>query len=203
MIDEGYIKFNIHWDKESLNIENFPLDILQWRDKMYDLGLIGHDTTHNVGYGNISIRYNNKILISGTQTGEIKKILPEHFSLVTSYNIDENDLSCKGLIKASSESMTHAVIYEEDTEIQAVIHIHNKALWKRYMNIIPTTREDVPYGTPEMAYEMRRLFKETDVLSSKTIIMAGHEDGIISFGNSLEEAGQKIISLISSLDTVQ
>ena len=193
MIDEGYIKFQCFWDKEGLGIKKFPKELLSWRDEMYKLGLIGHDIVHNVGFGNIS-----KILISGTQTGEIENIRPEHFALVTGYDIDKNELHCKGLIKASSESMTHAVIYEEDLTIQAVIHIHNKELWERHMNHFPTTQKDVPYGTPEMAYEMCRLFKESNVKTSKTIVMAGHEDGIITFGGSLKEAGQKILDLISS-----
>ena len=39
-----------------------------------------------------------------------------------------------------------------------------------------------------MAYEIMRLFKETDVPSRKILVMAGHEGGIVTFGKNLQEA---------------
>ena len=47
-----------------------------------------------------------------------------------------------------------------------------------------------------MANEITRLFNETDVKNQKIIVMAGHEEGILSFGASLEEAGGIIENLI-------
>jgi hypothetical protein len=39
-----------------------------------------------------------------------------------------------------------------------------------------------------MAYEMKRLFKITDVQSRKVLVMAGHEGGIVAFGKDIKEA---------------
>jgi hypothetical protein len=39
-----------------------------------------------------------------------------------------------------------------------------------------------------MAYEIMRLFEASDVRSRKMLVMAGHESGIVSFGENLEEA---------------
>ena len=44
------------------------------------------------------------------------------------------------------------------------------------------------YGTPEMAYEIVRLFKVSDVRSRQIFAMAGHEGGIVTFGENLEDA---------------
>lgn len=195
-IDEGYIKFNIDWIEEPLSTSP-PIELLQWRDKMHQLKQIGHYQDINIGYGNISVKTNNGILISGTQTGDVFPIQSNHFTLVTEFNIGKNSVVCYGPIKASSESMTHAAIYESDTSIKAIIHIHNKELWKNLMDIVPTTNKDVPYGTPEMAYEIYRLFKESSVLKERVIVMAGHDEGIIVFGNTLDEAGEKVFSLLS------
>ena len=41
---------------------------------------------------------------------------------------------------------------------------------------------------PEMAAETRRLFAETDVRQTGMFAMAGHEDGIISFGETAKQA---------------
>ena len=73
-------------------------------------------------------------------------------------------------------------------EIQAIIHVHDYPLWAYLMDEVPTTKRETPYGTPEMALEMERLLWESDLRQRKILIMAGHEDGIISFGTDLAEA---------------
>jgi hypothetical protein len=37
------------------------------------------------------------------------------------------------------------------------------------------------------AFEASRLFKETDVRSRKILVMAGHEGGIVTFGQDFEQ----------------
>jgi hypothetical protein len=57
---------------------------------------------------------------------------------------------------------------------------------------VPTTNPKVQYGTPEMYYEVIKLYDRT-MLEKKILVMAGHEDGIISFGKNLKEAGDIIL----------
>lgn len=192
-MDEGYIKFNCNWIKaapcSSLKIE----EINSWRDRLYNYGLIGA-YANGIGFGNISIRSdNNTFIITGSATGILEKLNENHYVKVNEYDFSQNSLTCMGPIKASSESLTHAVIYESSPETQAVIHIHNLNMWEKYIHKEPTTRSNVSYGTPEMAHEIKRLFKETDVALKKFIVMAGHEEGIIVFGSSLDEAGKVLI----------
>jgi ribulose-5-phosphate 4-epimerase/fuculose-1-phosphate aldolase len=99
---------------------------------------------------------------------------------------------CKGPIKASSESLTHAAIYRSDKKTNAIIHVHNLNIWTSLIDTVPTTLKHVQYGTPEMAYEIMRLFKETN-FREKIIVMAGHKSGIITFGNNLKEAGKVLL----------
>lgn len=187
-LDEGYIKFNCDWTFKPLQI-NIPEDLLIYRDKLHELKLIGLFKDLNIGYGNISIKTDNGIIVSGTQTGHIFPITKDAFTLVTNYEIVNNNVVCEGPVKASSETLTHAAIYEVDNSIKAVIHIHNKKMWEKLIHKVPTSSENIAYGTPEMAEEIKRLFKENDFTkSSKIIVMAGHEDGVISFGSSVKEA---------------
>lgn len=199
IIDEGYIKFNLEWINEPLSV-SVPKKLMQWRDKMHELKQIGHYADINVGYGNISIKTTSGILISGTQTGDIYPIKEEDFTLVTDFNIEQNKVICKGSIKASSESMTHAAVYEAENSIQAIIHIHNLELWNQLMDKVPTTKKEVPYGTPEMAQEVFRLFKETNVKKEKIIVMAGHDEGIIAFGKDLDEAGSVLLNFLTKFN---
>ena len=53
---------------------------------------------------------------------------------------------------------------------------------------VPTTSKAAAYGTPEMAYEIMRLFKTSDAQRREILAMAGHEGGIVSFGKNLQRA---------------
>jgi ribulose-5-phosphate 4-epimerase/fuculose-1-phosphate aldolase len=84
--------------------------------------------------------------------------------------------------------LTHAAIYESDPSTSAMIHCHDSVLWAALLDRVPTTSKAVAYGTPEMAHEITRLFKETDVRNGKMLVMAGHEGGIVTFGKNFEQA---------------
>jgi ribulose-5-phosphate 4-epimerase/fuculose-1-phosphate aldolase len=103
----------------------------------------------------------------------------------------ENRLVSRGPIQPSSESLTHAVVYAQDPAIRAVLHAHHKPIWLAAKRLgIPSTAADVAYGTPEMAAETARLFRETDVRQVGMYAMAGHKDGIVSFGETTEQAAR-------------
>ena len=192
-MDEGYIKFNCTWIPSNDISLNKAAVLNMWREIMYKKGLIGM-YPDGIGFGNISMRCGEKtFLISGTATGGLARLSESHYSLVTSYNLNTNSVTCVGPLKASSESLTHALIYECSAAANAVIHIHNLDLWNRFIHHVPTTSENISYGTPEMANEIKRLFDETALAKDKMIVMGGHREGIISFGKDLEEAGSILI----------
>ena len=194
MTDEGYIKFNCTWIKEELP-ERYKIDELNsWRQKLYDQQLVG-TYPDGIGYGNISCRLaDGSFLVTGTATGSIKQLTNEHFTRVINFNIGDNSITCQGPIKASSESLTHAIIYKSLPEVNAVVHIHNNNLWQKLLNNVPTTSPQVAYGTPAMANEINRLLTTTNLKEDKILVMAGHEDGLIAFGKDLAEAASKFLS---------
>jgi hypothetical protein len=147
-----------------------------------------------IGYGNISRRWDaTRFAISGTATGGIDEIGPEHFTLVTGFDPEANTLDCLGPVRASAESMTHGAIYRSAPDMNVVIHIHHLDFWERLLYRVPTTDTAVEYGTPAMAGEIERLFAEEGAETAQIICMAGHREGIISFGESAEEAGQTLL----------
>ncbi len=188
MIDEGYIKYHQEFIKDVPVKPELITEINAYRSRLYKMKLIGaYDEI--IGYGNISyLMQNGKMLISGTQTGQIAELNENHYTVVEQYDIDENTLTCKGPIKASSEALTHAAVYELSPEIKAVIHVHSRNLWDKYLNVMPTTKADVAYGTPQMAYEVKRLYNEGPMQKNPVMIMAGHDEGIITFGKDFKEA---------------
>jgi ribulose-5-phosphate 4-epimerase/fuculose-1-phosphate aldolase len=199
MIDEGVIKFNCHWSDENLPVE-VPKELLKWRDEMYRLELIGEYKDIKIGYGNISIKLSEGILISGTQTGNIYPIFAKDFALVTGYDMAKNSVDCVGRIKASAESLTHAAFYDADEQIKAVIHIHSKELWDLLIDKIPTSKREIPYGTADMASEIKRLFAETTIQDDKVMVMGGHDEGLIAFGKDLDEAGKVLLDFLAKFN---
>lgn len=197
MIDEGYTKFDVDWnDHQQVDCPEVA-ELDRWRGLLHDADLIGHYDELGIGYGNISVRIGGgmRFLISGTRTGRHRHTGPLHYALVTDVDISRNSVTCRGAVQASSESLTHAAIYELDPAIAAVVHVHSLALWKRLTGAKPTTDPAVPYGTPEMAREFGRLYRETDLADAGVAIMAGHEGGIVSFGANLQQATERVLSL--------
>lgn len=196
MIDEGYIKFELNWKQQPNDFKFDIKNLMSWRDRMHELNLIGNYPELGIGFGNISQKFEagNEFVISGTQTGDIYPIEVKHFTTVTDYNLAANAVWCRGPLKASSESMTHAAIYEFDDQILAVIHVHHLGLWKELLGKVPTSKADVPYGTPEMAMEIKRLFDEELLAEKRIMAMAGHDEGIITFGATLEEAAEVLMT---------
>ncbi|HEY9769929.1 MAG TPA: class II aldolase/adducin family protein [Coleofasciculaceae cyanobacterium] len=195
MIDEGYIKYQCNWNRASAIAEAEIVELNQWRTKLYQLGLIGQ-YDNGIGFGNLSVRLANtsEFIISGTQTGGIANLTAQHYTKVTDYNWQENYVTCQGLIKASSETLTHAAIYVAEPEVNAVVHVHHQKMWRRLLNRFPTTNPVCAYGTPQMAQEIIRLCQQPATQRQKIMVMSGHEEGILSFGKNLTEASEILLA---------
>ena len=200
MTDDGYIKYLCNWTNKPISM---PKEIFKnlnnWRTKLFDLSLIGV-YENGVGFGNLSYKKEGDgIYITGTATGEKRILSSNDYSLVTEWSFEKNSVECSGKLKASSESLSHAAIYETNKKIKAAIHIHSMLLWKKHLKKLPTTSLDVTYGTPEMAYAIHNLQKIQNYPDKGILIMGGHEEGIISYGKNLDEAGNILLNYFTNL----
>lgn len=184
-----YVKFTC----ERTNAEFTPFDgfaeLNAYRRQLRELRLIGVDS-NGVGFGNLSVRdgATKNFYITGSATAGIPELTLADCAKVLAYDFERNWVRYEGSTVPSSESLTHAAIYESNAMVGAVIHCHDSRWWAVILNQAPTTSKTVKYGTPEMAYEIMRLFKVTDLHSRKILAMAGHEGGFVTFGRDLEEA---------------
>ena len=97
--------------------------------------------------------------------------------------------------------MTHGAIYDLSPAIRAVLHVHAPEIFAPQVRArlrIPTTRDGVDYGTPEMASEMARLWKDTALPDRRVLVMAGHEDGVVAFGADADDAGAALMSAFAA-----
>ena len=209
MQEEGIIKFDLVFKDAAAVPANTLTELNHWRNILWQQALIGQDPTRYDGYGfgNVSQRIGNfnaphgkrSFMISGTQTGHLPDLDNSYYAHVMTYNAASNAVSAEGPIKPSSESLTHAMLYDLDDKIRVVLHVHSPDIWLAADRLgIPVTDAAVPYGTPKMAEEVRRLFNETDVREKKIFSMGGHEDGVVSFGTTAEEAGDILLRTLDA-----
>lgn len=188
MSETGSIKFTCRQTPAEIDIFPGFAELNEYRKKLRELGVIGVDA-NGIGFGNLSVRQDatSRFYITGSGTGAIAELMPSHYARVVAYDFARNWLQCEGTTVASSESLTHAAVYESDPAVGAVIHCHDMKLWAALLDKVPTTPKKIEYGTPEMAYAVRSLFDKTDMRKRKIFAMAGHEGGVVAFGKDLRD----------------
>jgi len=198
MID-GVIKYNFDF-KPSLPLNESKFTKIELlRERLFTLGLIGV-TEDGIGYGNISNRLDKeRFVITGTQTGHLAQLNASHYALVEAYDDKQFYLKSTGSIKPSSEALTHGTIYNLSEEIGAVIHIHSKVLWNFMLLNGYLETEDVEYGSLEMIEEVERLYASVNPLLNPKFVMAGHEEGVMFFGQTLHDAELTLYEIIEKL----
>ena len=195
-MNDGVIKYNFDF-KPTKPLE--PVDyeeIESLRSRLYALGLIG--IYEGIGYGNISQKNStNTFVVTGTQTGHLSTLKGAHYAFIEAYDDRKFYLKSSGMVKPSSESLTHGTIYNLHPDIKAVIHIHSQSIWNFMLQNDYLKTANVAYGTEEMINEVNRIYSEINPLEDAKFVMSGHEDGVIIFGASLNEAEQTLYILIS------
>jgi L-fuculose-phosphate aldolase len=162
------------------------LEIVEIGRRLYDRGYIA------AGDGNISVRLEDGILTTPRSVckGFLKPEMLVKVSLDGKRKLD-------GKYDASTELPMHMLIYEERSDIRAVVHAHppcgtgyaaaGLALDKALISEVILTLGCIPlaaYGTPsteELTESMRPLLKHHDAL-----LMANH--GAVAYGQTLDAA---------------
>ncbi|MFZ5471189.1 MAG: class II aldolase/adducin family protein [Myxococcota bacterium] len=204
MYDEGVIKFAARHETRALEERTYlstACELIAWREILAQTGLVGQDPRlyGGAGYGNVSARVppfgetgrgRRRFLITGTQTGGSACMGLGQFCVVTRYDVSRNEVDSFGEILPSSESMTHGALYDLAPSVRYVLHAHSPIIWRQAKELkIPTTPPEVPYGTPQMARAVETLYQQSTLPEVRILAMGGHEDGIVVFGRTADEAG--------------
>lgn len=185
---EGLIRFDHAWERLPLAESAELWELCWWRNLLFRQGLIG--AFEGIGYGNVSRRCGDgaHFFITGSGTGTLPELRPEHCVEVWAVELERGFLRCRGVVCPSSESLTHAALYLCSPAIGAVVHVHHGWLWDRLREVVPTTDAAIPYGTPELARALRELYRQHRLGCSGLIVMGGHAEGLLSFGATLADA---------------
>ncbi len=189
MNETGAVKF--HYQSSGKELAPFPgfEELNAARQDLRRRGLLGVDE-NGIGFGNVSMRDGvaGSFYVTGSGTGALPSLGLVDYAKVIVWDFERNWLRCEGRAIASAESLTHAAVYSMAADVRAVVHGHDVDLWRSLRERGVATGAHVPYGTPEMAREVQRLFRETDVRARNIFAMAGHKDGIVAFGQDFQEA---------------
>jgi hypothetical protein len=207
---DGVIQFEAIHAQKPLGARGVALaaQLNGWRSLLRRLGVIGREVGRygGVGFGNVSVRCppwqggqgERAFGISGTQTGHLAWLAASDVCVVSRWDAAQNRVWSEGEALPSSESMSHGTLYDADEALRCVLHVHCPILWRAGPALgLAVSDPRVGYGTPAMAAEVRRLWAHTAAPAQGLILMGGHEDGVLAFGQTVDEAGARLMGAMA------
>ena len=193
-MEEGYVKYSAEHTAAPPFVIPHWAELNEARTQLHKVGLIGA-LPNGVGFGNLSIRYQgNEFLITGTATGALPVLDVGKYCLVRSFDLKQNHVVTAGPVGASAESMSHGVIYRASPGVNCVIHTHSRKIFdgmiqsnKVSTDSYPATPESASYGSPEIALAIEKCVHDLGKNEGQ-IVMLGHDEGVITFGPTIERA---------------
>ncbi|ODS42830.1 MAG: hypothetical protein MSIBF_06035 [Candidatus Altiarchaeales archaeon IMC4] len=128
--------------------------------------------------GNISVRIGGGMLITGAGS-DLGDMSAEDIVYVGDYRAGV--CRARGKKEPSSETPMHWSVYSEFPEVNAIVHVHDKAVMENGA-VIKTTEREEPYGTPELAGQVVDALRP----DNRYIIIKNH--GCLAVGKTLSEA---------------
>lgn len=176
--------------------------IAGWRSVFKRLGMLGQDPARygGLGFGNLSGRDSEQpaeFVITASQTAAAPSIADGDLVRIANANPARFWVDACGRHPPSSETLTHAMVYQADPSVGWVFHVHSPDIWRQAETLaLPATAGDVPYGSRAMVEAVSRLLSEH---RARPLVFAslGHEDGVFACGDSADAAGGALVSLLA------
>jgi L-ribulose-5-phosphate 4-epimerase len=199
MPQEGVIKFRVEHERGVCCSDADVAELVNWRRELRSRGLIGQDERRydGLGFGNLSKRLaDGTFLITASQTGHLAQLSAREFARIKRFDPDRNLVVSTGLMPPSSETMSHLAVYRSNPNVRYVFHVHSPVIWLARVQLdIPATDAAIECGTPEMFFDVQRLLQNWN--GHKSILaMGGHEDGLLAWGATADEAGATLLSFV-------
>lgn len=172
-----------------------------WRNVLRRLGLLGQDPQRygGLGFGNLSLRdagSPEQFVITASQTAGFPELEDGDLVRITHSNPTRFWVDALGHQPPSSETLSHAMIYQSDPEVGCVFHVHSPDIWLRADDLaLPCTEESVPYGSAAMAEAVAGLLREHG--SPLTFATLGHQDGVFACAADARSAGDALVHLLA------
>ena len=137
------------------------------------------------GAGNASVRGGAGFFVTRTAV-DLGTLALEDLVEVLSCDLERVELVVAGLHEPSSESLLHAGLYAERSDVSAVLHGHDDDLVARAVDLgLPVTAREQPYGTPALVAEVLAVLQR-----HAFVVIRGH--GFVALGGTPEDALRRI-----------
>ena len=200
---EGVIQFSCLLAPPSAELPDcLTRPLLAWRAVLRRLELIGQKPERygGLGYGNLSRRVPGaaeRFVISASQTSGIAEAGVEHLVCIRRCDLGRFQVEAEGALPPSSETLTHAMLYAADGEVNWVLHGHCPEIWQNAEPAgLAAICAEVGYGSPQMAEAVAALL-HSNRTRPLAFVTLGHEDGVFACGGSAEEAGGALVSALA------
>jgi L-ribulose-5-phosphate 4-epimerase len=173
-----------------------------WRTVLRRLGLLGQDPARydGLGFGNLSARdadCPDEFVVTASQTSGAEILDDDGLVRIIHSDLERFWVDALGRQPPSSETLTHAMIYQADTSVNWVFHAHSPEIWRQTRALgLPATPEHVAYGSTAMVRAVADLLgrHSTRPLAFTTL---GHQDGVFACGASAAQAGTTLAALLA------
>lgn len=197
---EGVVKYALDFRPGPALPAAVLAPLIHWQRALGAHGLVGRDPARYDGlaYGNLSLRLDDGgFAISASQSADVAEPTPQHYARVCDWDCAGNRVAATGPAPPSSESLSHAALYDADPAIRCVLHLHSAPIWQQRARLgIASTAAGIAYGTPAMAAAVARLYRAHGFAGHGSLAMAGHVDGVLCFGRDADEAGDQVLRLL-------
>jgi hypothetical protein len=168
MEEEGVIKFDLRYTAGPAVPENAILELNKWRNILWEHALIGQDPARYDGYG----------------FGNISQRIGKRDAAIGRRAFAISGTQTGHLKQLGNQHYARVTAYNADSN-QVVAD-----------GPVRPSSESMTHG---VIYdrEVVRLFSETDVGEQGIFSMGGHEDGIVAFGSSTDEAGNRLLAALA------
>ncbi|MFU8816464.1 MAG: class II aldolase/adducin family protein [Pseudomonadales bacterium] len=173
-----------------------------WREVLRRLGLLGQHPARygGLGFGNMSARdpaRPDQMIITASQSSGAETLEDDDLVRIVRSNPARFWVDAVGRQPPSSETLTHAMIYQADAAVRWVFHAHSPDIWRRATALgLPATPAAVAYGSTAMVEAVAQLIAAQEP-GPLAFVTHGHEDGVFACGASAEEAGSALVALLA------
>jgi len=198
---EGVIKFTLDHEVGEAPPAQLTAPLRAWFQILRSLELLGRrsDRYEGFAYGNLSHRTGEGLLVTCTQTSGRRQLETGDFTLVSAWSLAEYRLHSIGPCSPSSETLTHAMVYDEVPEAHWVFHVHSPEIWQAAPELgMPVTDPGAEYGTPAMARAVAGALEDMGRPTQGVLSMGGHEDGILAWGTTAGETGCRLLDALAA-----
>jgi ribulose-5-phosphate 4-epimerase/fuculose-1-phosphate aldolase len=202
--EEGTIRFAYALDAPADRIADpLTVDMLRgWRRVLKRLGLLGQvaDRYAGLGFGNLSARdpaRPNEFVVTASQTSGVEVLDDDGLVRIVRADLARFWVDALGRQPPSSETLTHAMIYQADARVNWVFHGHAPEIWRQTQALgLPATPEHVSYGSTAMVQAVGEILARhpSRPLAFTTL---GHEDGVFACGASADATGSVLTALLA------